>query len=171
MEPIYCVYAYLREDGTPYYVGKGTKQRAHTRHPTANGSNLTPKDRSKIIFLHTGLIENEAFSLERRYIKLWGRKDIGTGILRNRTDGGEGTSGRDSSAIRDKLRGFVFTEERKRNISLSLKGKPSPRKGVILSEETKRKIGDANRGRKRSAECIAKMKLPRGPRGPYKKRR
>jgi hypothetical protein len=43
--------------------------------------------------LRSGLLENEAFEWENFYIKHYGRIDIGTGILRNLTDGGEGSSG------------------------------------------------------------------------------
>jgi len=52
-----------------------------------------PDDKSKIIFYQTSLKEKDALNLEMKYIKLFGRKNNETGILRNLTDGGEGISG------------------------------------------------------------------------------
>ena len=89
-EKRFYTYAYLRADGTPYYIGKGTKRRIHSRlgRPCS-----TPKDRSRIIFLKQDLTEEEAFKHEIYMIAVYGRKDLGAGILHNRTNGGEGLSG------------------------------------------------------------------------------
>jgi hypothetical protein len=86
----YYTYAYLREDGTPYYIGKGKGDRINdtTGRPTK-----PPKDKSKRIYLKCNLTEEEAFKHEIYMIDLFGRKDIGTGILRNKSNGGEGNSG------------------------------------------------------------------------------
>ncbi|HET8688708.1 MAG TPA: hypothetical protein VFM18_18995 [Methanosarcina sp.] len=50
---IYYVYAYLRKDNTPYYIGKGKNGRAYQNHIT----HRPPKDKSKIVFLETNLTE------------------------------------------------------------------------------------------------------------------
>jgi len=84
---IYYVYAYLRDsDNTPYYIGKGKNRRVYQNHPGIS----VPKDKSKIVFLERNLSNVGACALERRYIRWYGRKDLGTGILHNKTDGGEG---------------------------------------------------------------------------------
>jgi hypothetical protein len=111
---MFYVYAYIRLNGTPYYIGKGQGNRAFERHHFT-----IPTDISRIIILEHNLTELGAFALERRLIKWWGRKDLGTGILNNRTDGGEGSSG----AIR--------TAEVRAKISKSLIGRPSPKSKYI----------------------------------------
>lgn len=80
----YYVYEYLREDGTLYYVGKGQSGRWRQAHNVA----VPPKDRVK--FVATDLSEADAFALEEQLILEYGRKDLGTGLLRNLTSGGEG---------------------------------------------------------------------------------
>jgi hypothetical protein len=88
MAQFYYTYAYLREDRTPYYIGKGKGNRVYETHRRVK----QPKDKSRIIFLKQNLTEEEAFKHEIYMIALFGRKDLGTGILRNMTDGGEGVS-------------------------------------------------------------------------------
>ena len=85
----FYTYAYLRKDDrTPYYVGKGRGKRAYDSSHNVK----VPDDKGRIIFLKQNLTEEEAFNHEKYMIAVLGRKDLGTGILRNMTDGGEGPS-------------------------------------------------------------------------------
>lgn len=92
----FYTYAYLREDRTPYYIGKGKGYRAFVK----NGRTISlPNKRSNIIFLKQNLTEEEAFKHEEYMIAVFGRKDLGTGILRNMSNGRDGCSG------------YIFSEE------------------------------------------------------------
>jgi hypothetical protein len=142
---IYYVYAYVRKDGTPYYIGKGKDRRAFAPHKRKNNSNLLPKEESQIIILHENLSEEAAFDLEKSLILKYGRKDLGTGILRNMTEGGEGNrkSGYKLWSEEDKKR----MSESRLGVKIGPNSVPSPLKGVPRSDETKRKISETNKGR------------------------
>ena len=86
----FYTYAYLRENKTPYYIGKGSNNRLHKRKKS---DVKPPKDKSRIIILKQNLTEKEAFNHEEYMIYVFGRKDLGTGILLNKTSWGEGSSG------------------------------------------------------------------------------
>jgi len=163
----YYTYAYLREDGTPYYIGKGKGKRAYRRDGRICS---TPKDDKKIIFLKQNLTEEEAFKHEIYMIAVLGRIDLGTGILRNLTDGGDGVSGMVVGEVtRLKLssirKGKPKSEEHKRkikeskqNISEETRRKQSESaKGKKVSDETKRKLSELNKGKIMSLESRRKI--------------
>jgi hypothetical protein len=142
-------YAYLREDRTPYYIGKGQTNRIYQKNGKPCG---IPKNKSRIIFLKQNLTEEEAFKHEIYMISVFGRKDLGTGILYNRTDGGDGTTG------------WIMPDEVKEKIRKIQKGNKNCL-GREMSEKTRKKISIANKGKlshwkgkKLPAEAVAKMK-------------
>lgn len=120
----YYTYAYLRKDRTPYYIGKGIGKRVYYKW---KGEIKPPKDKSRIIFLKQNLTEEEAFKHEKYMIAVFGRKDLGTGILHNRTNGGEGASG------------YVHKIETKTHMSKLMNGECNSFYGKTHSEETKKK--------------------------------
>ena len=174
----YYTYAYLREDRTPYYIGKGKGNRIYKRCKT---DIKPPKDKSRTIFLKQNLTEEDALKHEKYMIAVFGRKDLGTGILHNRTNGGEGVSGAIISEehkrkISQAQSGRTHSEKSKRKMSEANKGKSKPpcseehrRKlseankgnkhmlGKTLSEETRRKISESNKGKTFSEETKRKM--------------
>lgn len=131
-----------------------------------------------------GLSEKQAHFLERWFIHTIGRKP--SGPLVNLTNGGEGTSGREvaqqqreqtasklrgrkrgrtlstvgAARLSEKLTGSKRTPEQRANMSAAQMGN---RKGLgkTFSEDRKRKISEANKGRKRSPGMIAQRTAKR----------
>ena len=140
---IYYVYAYLNQKtGKPYSIGKGQGDRINALHLNLN----LPPDPNNRVILQDNLSEEDAYNLEIQLIEHYGRRDIGTGILLNKTAGG---TGGDTSSCR------VYNPmsiETKQKLSKSLKGREpwnKGKKGIAhispgnrrpRSEETKQKI-------------------------------
>lgn len=160
------VYMYLRErktenglPGTPYYVGKGHGQRAFNRRKNVH----LPSRLVNIVLVATGLPEREALALERAKILEYGRLDLGTGCLMNRTIGGEF---RHTPEARAKITASLMghkrqvgrkqSDEEKRRKSEALKGRAKPPR----SDEHRRKLGLVRKGIKQSAELIEKRIAP-----------
>ena len=150
----YYTYAYLREDGTPYYIGKGKGDRWSQKE--RHNVKVPPKNR--VIFLKKYINEKEAIKHEIYMIAILGRKDLKTGILRNKTDGGEGCSGyKHSEEAKEKISkansGRKWSEEAKKKLSKRLKG----RKGPTISDKAKEKLSLTKKGVSRPRDVIEKM--------------
>ena len=126
---MFYTYLWLREDGTPYYACKGKGRRAYT--PDSHCSR-PPKDRARII-VQEFEFESDALAAEVFLIAFYGRKDLGTGCLRNLTDGGDGVSG------------YRFSEEEKQKNAERKRGN-TYRRGCTLSVETRSKISESKVG-------------------------
>jgi len=86
---MYYTYAYLREDKTPYYIGKGEGNRAYVAHKRKNGQDFRPKNKNRILILKKFDLEKEAYTHEKYMISVYGLK-INGGLLINLTMGGDG---------------------------------------------------------------------------------
>ena len=104
----YYTYAWLREDRTPYYIGKGKNGRAFRKGSPEKG---------RVLLLKQNCTEDEAFRHEKYMISVFGRKDINTGILINLTEGGEGSSGYLHTPENKQKMKVPLTDEHKQKLS------------------------------------------------------
>lgn len=145
---IYYTYKWLREDGTPYYVGKGKGNRAWAIHKRKNVSHYPPEGRVEIIM--EGLTEEEALLHEIWLIALYKRKCEG-GILINMTTGGQGPSDA-------KWKLTDLTKQRMR----AARAKRPP-----ASTETRKKISEAQKKRARNPHSdTTKLKMSESAKKP-----
>lgn len=149
----YYTYAYLREDGTPYYIGKGKGSRINRKR----SFELPPLERR--IYLKQNLTEEEALLHERYIIHIIGKEN-----LINQTSGGQGISGlTHTPETKEKCRQAALNQPKKSPETISKwreTKKKNNKKRIYkpLSEETKEKIRQAHLGKKHSPDTIAKMR-------------
>jgi hypothetical protein len=143
------VYCYLRADGSPYYVGIAST----AYRPVCKGASETrpPAQRCRVRVMKTGLTWEMACQWERFYIARYGRKDIATGILRNRTEGGEGVKSPSPETIAKRVQ-----SRGKWTPSDAVRQKMrAAHLGVKRSPEVVEKCAAALRGRKRDPSVVA----------------
>lgn len=186
---IFYTYAHRRGDtGEVFYVGKGKGKRAWSeRSRNAHWRNIVAKCGFTVQLISTELNEFDALSHECELVDIF---KLANFPLCNQTAGGDGLRN-PSDATRDKMAaaakgnrrtaGYKHTPEALAKMREAAKNRPSNRKGVKLSDETRKKISavvtkqmqdparrkinsDANKGnkiwlgRKHSAESIEKMR-------------
>ena len=148
-------YVYLLVDpetNLPFYVGKGKGDRAKSHfRPSSLKENTLKATKIKsifsknlepeIMFICENLTEDQALKLEIAKIAEYGRKDLGTGILCNHTDGGEGPSNRIPWN-----KGKKFSDESRKKMSVSWHLSSLSKKAAI---ENSKKAAKKNSGRKR----------------------
>lgn len=163
----FYVYQYLREDNTPYYIGKGKGARAYASHFRQIKEGVTidlkPKDVNKIEILKYFDLEEEALAYERELIAtlpnlhniLEGGSQPPNHKGRSRSEAtrkkmSESKKGERNPSKRPEVKAKIsktLTGRKNPEHSERMKGRPSPRKGCTLSEETKKKKSDVMKGK------------------------
>lgn len=163
------VYRHVRLDKNEvFYIGIGLKEdekyvRAYDKHKRSDFWNkIVNKSEYRVDIMFEDDDADVIKEKEKEFIKLYGRIDLGLGTLCNLTDGGDG------------MLGYKRTEEHRKKFSgenhpnFGKTGELSPIFGRKHSEETKKKIGAAQRGelnhmygKKASEETKAKLSLLR----------
>lgn len=138
---MFYVYVWRDSSGTPFYVGKGSGNRAHSTTQRSDAfKEIHARGGCAVEIVDWFIHESQAHAYEVAIIERYGRREYG-GLLVNKTDGGEGISG------------LVRTSEHNAKIGAAHLGKKRP----PISDETRAKIGAVSRGRKRSAETRENM--------------
>jgi len=182
----YC-YRHIRPDtNVPFYIGIGVKNRKNPnsfeseyhrafacvgkRRPL-HWKRVFEKNGGKIIveILYESTSREEIKNKEKEFIQLYGRIDLGSGTLINKTDGGDGGKGYKHSEeakrkISSALTGLIRPPEECLKNSLNRIGIPTGRKaphlvkinqlrkGVSISSEIRDKISMTLTGRYRGGE-------------------
>ena len=131
---MFYTYLWLREDGTPYYIGKGSGKRGF--ESKGHRHICPPKER---IITQIWDSEEESFEAEIFLISYYGRLDQGTGCLRNLTDGGENPPS---------AKGVKRSAEFCRQVKVRSKG-------LKRTKEAKQKMREAKLGKRRGPHSEA----------------
>ena len=142
---MFYTYLWLREDGTPYYVGKGSGKRAYIN----NSHRVSCPRNVECIIVQEFDSEESSFEAEKFLISYYGRKDLSEGCLTNLTDGGENPPNH---------KGTKRSKETRRRISEGQMGNQHCL-GRKTSQTTKLKIGKKLKNRIFSPSTRHKMSL------------
>ena len=156
-----------------FYVGIGTMNRTQSKNNRNNfWKNIVNKHGFYSEIIAECQTKDLACELEVMLIEQYGRVNIGTGILCNLTEGGDGVIGLSDEAkksISDKLKEYykknpiknrVISESAKKKMSEAASRKVGDKNnfyGKTHSDEAKMKVSMANKGRKQSDEARAKI--------------
>jgi hypothetical protein len=143
------VYQHRRLDtGEIFYIGVGKeKKRAFsTKSRNKHWRNVVKKAKGfEADILLDGISWEEAIKIEIGMIHDIGRKDLNLGPLVNETDGGEGRLGSRSEEEKAKHRGYTHTSQAIEKMKLAALN----REKRTLSNETKNKISNSNKGKQK----------------------
>ena len=150
------VYIHKRLDtGQPFYVGKGSGNRATSKKDrNKHWRNVVNKVGYQAIIVQDGLSHQQALNAEKFAIAAL-RK---TCKLVNLTDGGDGGNG--LKGENHPLFGKSRSKQTKAKISQSLQGVNAggkAKKGIELTDAHRQAISNALKGKKKSQEHIAKV--------------
>ena len=132
---------------------------------TARHSCKVPRDRSRIRVMRSGLTRQQAIDWEIFYIARYGRKDLGTGCLVNRTPGGDLCE--HSPEVRQRLSEAGRRREnveRLRRVNIGRAMHPNTRAAILAATAGKKRpahvveaVRQAHLGKKKSPEQVAKQ--------------
>lgn len=106
------------DDNTIFYIGIGGKRRpTDTTNRNRYWHNIVEKVGYSVEIIHKHLTWEQACELEIKYIKQFGRFDLGLGNLVNMTDGGDGVKGKDCRGEKNGFFNKKHTEETLKKIS------------------------------------------------------
>lgn len=144
------VYRHIRLDkNEPFYIGIGNDIN-HKRAKSKTGRSLfwkkiVNKTDYKVEILLDDIDRAYACEKETEFIALYGRRNLNNGTLVNLTDGGEGSSN------------IIYSEKRKLEYSIMLKGSKNPMFGKNHSDKTKEILRKKATGKTHTAETKIKM--------------
>lgn len=174
----YCYAHRTADTGHIFYIGKGHGNRAYSKQRSKYWHNKANKHGYTVEIIASNLTERQAFDIERELIAFYGREK-----LVNLTDGGEGASGaklteKQIEALK-RRKGSKLSEETKKKLREANIGKKQSAETIYKrtknqygrkhskesiekmkiaqsnrSEETRKKSGDARRGKPRPKHVI-----------------